>query len=184
MKKMYWLLICILLSQYSFSQDIEGEDLLENIVRTMGGHLNVEVKVQSEVYRVDTIAIMCLVSNKDSPYEKMLTNIGPGKYMVTLEDRDVMKEVAKEAFCECLNTYEFDSFENIDVSICSDLSGKINSVSFIYRAALNIPIEAIAKFEREVKKRCRLRFDRNSPALSQANYVNYNYVIFVKEVCS
>lgn len=183
MKRMYWLLICMLLSQYSFSQNIDGKDLLEKVVETMGGHLNVEVKIQSEVYRLDTVAMMCLVSNKNSPYEKMKTNIGPEKFVITLEDRGVMKEVAKEALCEYINIDEFDSFENITMSICSDLSGKINSVSFIYRSALNIPIEAIAKFERNVKNRCRLKFDQSSSALSHANYVNYAYVVFIKEIC-
>lgn len=184
MKKVYVIILGMFLVQYCFSQNVEIDSLINNIVKSQGGHLNSVVKADANTYVLDSIANMCIVYNKQDPYSHEKDNIGLGKYVIMLESPDLLKEIAKETFCGNIDMTQVDGWETIYISMSADLSGKIGRVSLTYKSALNIPIRVIEKLEQSIKKHCQLKFDRNNPALAQANYVNYVYVIFVKETCS
>lgn len=184
MRKLVGVILSLMFVQYCFSQIVEIDSLISNIVKSQGGHLNSEVKAEANTYVVDSITNMCIVYNKQDPYTNEKDNIGLGKYVIMLESPDLLKEIAKETLCGNFDMTKIDGWEAIDISMSADLSGKIGRVSLTYKSTLNIPIKVIERLEQSIKKHCQLKFDRNNPALAQANYVNYVYVIFVKETCS
>lgn len=179
MKKVIFILIYLSIAQYSFSQDDDIGHLLESI----GGRINLEVQGSVNTYLVDSVKFMCLVRNKKSVYGKMRSNIGDGRVIVTVADMALFKSIVKETLSETIKKVKISEWENIDISMVSDLNGNIKDVYFTYKVRLNIPITILEQLEKRIKEECRLSFDKNLPALSHANYVSLDYPVFLQETC-
>lgn len=181
MKKVIIISFCLLLTQYSFSQDMQNE--IEKMLISMGGRLNIEVVGENNTYLMDSVSIFCTAVNKNNIYKGMSPDTGEEKYTVGLEHRGMLDQVVKECLSEHIRSRPIDGWDNMTIGLFSDMSGKIEEVTFMYKSDLNIPITDIEKLEQTIKERCRLQFDRNAPALSHVNYMYYCCSVFLKEVC-
>lgn len=177
MKKIMFVLLNLLFIQYGLSQQS-----LDSLLKSLNAR-SVSIKGINAVYNIDSISYLCGVMNKDLYFDNISDNIGSGQYIITLDNADTLKSIFKEILSEHLRYLPIGDRDNITLRFVADMSGRIHDMSFMYKADLNIPIVLIEKIEQAIKEGCYLKFDRNTPALLNADRVTLHYVVFLKETC-
>lgn len=186
MKKMI-LLILIVSSQFSYSQS--NRDVKKELSKVIDLWAKTEIMGVNHLYCVDTVSFgditSCLVMKKDSVTENLKYNIGPEKYQLGLDSYETLCEIVGENLSQKINIQAATSKnDDLGLTLLSDMSGAIIKVTFSYRSFLRIPIPLLENIEEEIKMKCRVLIDHQSPALKNANYVDYSTTVFLREVCN
>lgn len=185
MKKIILVIVSLMFIQYSYSQEQKQEETEhERLRRVFKDWVKPgEVKGVYNEYSTDTISMMCVMSNKKTPKGASTVDKSDPTHKITLASTEILNNIFKKNLSPYIDFEALNGGESFYLFFNANISGKIEAVVFAYPYRLNIPVVVIEQIEKEIKKQCRLEFDRKSPAFIHANFVTYDCMVFLKECC-
>lgn len=174
MKQSYIFCLLALFVHISVAQE-KKEISLNDIYRMSMPLDTTEVQIEDQTYRIIQLRMEAtLFQNKnytywDSPLITTYDELPP----VQLEN----EEGFYQSFYDTISIYTNpDSLLNkgkLSIYLTSDLKGKIVDVLFFYSSDMNIPLLALAKIEKYLKKECRLNFEV-TPVIEKQSFQLYD----------
>lgn len=182
MKKIILMIVSLLFIQYSYSQEQESEYAQ---LRRKFQHFTKsgEAKGIDNKYDTDTVSTLCSMLNKKTSKEISAENKSDPTYKVIFASREILNNILKKNLSACVDFESLQGREFFYLIFNANLSGKIETTAFMYPHRLNIPVVVIEQIEKDIKKQCRLEFDRKSPAFMNTKCVMYTCTVFLKECC-
>lgn len=174
MKQSYIFCLLALFIQISVAQE-KKEISINDFYRMMMPLDTTEVQMEDQTYRIIKLPLeTMLFQNKnytywDEPIRPIYDDLPP----IQLEN----EEGFYQSFYDNISIYTNpDSLLNkgiLSIFLTSDMTGKIVDVLFFYQSCINVPLPALVKIEKYLKKECRLNF-KITPVIEKCSYQLYD----------